>query len=233
MKRGTRALTSGFSKKICPKSKRSQMKLSFGMIFSIILIIIFLAFAFYAMQKFLEMQRDIQIGQFIEDLQADIDKMWQGLQGSQEVPYILPKKIKFVCFVDYNSNSRGEKANLYNQLKQVYQGYENLFFYPVGSAEGLNSFELKHIDLIKITEKENPFCIENKEGRIKMIIKKGFYDNLVCIGEHCKFSAPPEKLKTSKSICVKAEDADLCNALDFVYGTGYKKDCCSEHNLCC
>ena len=179
MKRGNRALT-------FVKEKKAQMKLSFGMIFSIILIIIFLAFAFYAITKFLEMQRDIQIGQFVEDLQADIDKMWQG-SGSSSYSrpggYMLPEKIKFVCFVDYNSNSRGEKANLYNELKQVYQGYENLFFYPVGSAEGLNSFELKHIDLIKITEKENPFCVENKEGRIKMIIKQDYGENLVTLNE--------------------------------------------------
>ena len=164
------------------KNKEGQMKLSFGMIFSIILIIIFIAFAFYAIQKFLGIQRSIQVGQFKDKLESDIDKMWKG-QGSKEVEYILPKKIKYVCFVDYNSNKKGEKEDLYSKLKQVYDEYENLIFYPVGSAEGLDAFEVDHINLEKIIEHENPFCVENVNGRVKMTIKKDYGEALVVITE--------------------------------------------------
>jgi len=37
----------------------------------------------------------------------------------------------------------------------------------------------------------------------------------------------------SSSICQNAEDDDLCNVLDIVYGVGYKAACCSDHSLCC
>ena len=146
--------------------EKGQLKLSFGMIFSIILIIIFISFAFYAIQKFLGMQRAIQVGQFIDDLQSDVDKLWKGVQGSQEVEYTLPKKIKRICFKD--------------------DEYENMFFYPEGSFEGFNSIEIKHIDIKKITKEKNPFCIENTNGKIKIIIKKDYGEELVTLVENKK-----------------------------------------------
>ncbi len=82
------------------QTKKAQMKLSFGMIFSIILIIIFIAFAFYAILKFLDLQDSIKTAQFSDDLQYDINKMWKSSQGSQPREYLLPSKIKSVCFVE-------------------------------------------------------------------------------------------------------------------------------------
>ena len=64
--------------------KRGQMKLSFGMIFSIILIIIFISFAFYAIQKFLSIQNSVQVGKFVNEFQQNVDKIWKGSQGSEK-----------------------------------------------------------------------------------------------------------------------------------------------------
>ena len=84
------------------------MKLSFGMIFSIILIVIFIGFAFFAIQKFLGIQNSVQVGKFSNDFQLDVDKIWKGSQGSEEKEYFLPKKITFVCFTDYSSDKKGK-----------------------------------------------------------------------------------------------------------------------------
>ena len=72
-------------KRVCilDSNKRGQMKLSFCMIFSIILILAFLAFTVYAIRKFLGIQTSVQIGKFGDDLQTDVDKMWRGSQGSE------------------------------------------------------------------------------------------------------------------------------------------------------
>jgi len=134
------------------------MKLSFGMIFSIFLIIIFLAFAFYAIKMFVGMQKEIQIKKFAEDLQADIDRMWKSSQGNQSEEYILPKKINSVCFKD--------------------DGYKNLVF---RSSELIDGKKIKNIDIEKITETENPFCIQNTDGKVKLIIRKDYGENLVTI----------------------------------------------------
>lgn len=158
MKRGTRALTSDINKNICPKSKRSQMHLSFGMIFSIILIIIFIAFAFYAITKFLSFQETIKIEQFFNDIQGDIDKIWKGSQASQEKEYFLPKKIEAVCFTD--------------------DEYENLYF---RSEKFVGGKKIEHIDINEIIKNENPFCINNEKGKVKMRLVKNFGESFVTI----------------------------------------------------
>ena len=161
--------------------KRAQMKLSFGMIFSILLIIIFIIFAFYAIQKFLDIQNSVQVGKFTNEFQLNVDKIWKGSQGSEKKEFTLPKKIIFACFVDYSSEERGGKKYLYKEIEQLYYGNENLFFYPIGSAQGIDGKEIKHIDLERITENDNPFCVENIDGKINFIIKKDFGETLVTI----------------------------------------------------
>lgn len=159
---------------------KGQMKLSFGMIFSIILIVMFISFAFYAIQKFLEVQRVAQVGQFVDNLQSDVDKLWTGSQGSQEVEYILPNKIKDVCLIDYSSKIITNK-DFSRELKQIYEN-QNIFFYPYDFGT-LDSMEIKHINIQKITEEENPLCFENKNGKVKITIQKSFGEALVLIGE--------------------------------------------------
>ncbi|MDP3966395.1 MAG: hypothetical protein Q8Q04_02600 [archaeon] len=87
------------------ENKRGQMKLSFGMIFSIILINFFLAFAFYAIQKFLSLQDEIKTAKFYESLRADVERVWTSTEASKEVQYIVPNNVKQVCFKsDPNKN---------------------------------------------------------------------------------------------------------------------------------
>jgi hypothetical protein len=164
---------------ILKKRKSAQLKLSFGMIFSIFLIIIFLAFAFYAIKFLLNMQKSIKIGEFIKNLQEDIDKMQKGSSGSQKNEYVLNKKVDYICFIDYDSPKRGINRNLYDELQQLFFKDENLFFYPIGSGEGIDKVKIKNIDLIKITKNENPFCINCFEGKVDLIIKKEYGDRFV------------------------------------------------------
>ena len=128
------------------------MKLSFGMIFSIFLIIVFLAFAFYVIPKFLNLQENITIKKFIDDFQNDVDKMWKSAQGSQEVEYSLPTEIEEICF----RNSE-------------------LYFKPIGVGGDSDYTEIEHLDVT------DGFCIESVYGKIKMTIKKDFDEVLVRI----------------------------------------------------
>lgn len=168
--------------KRCDKS--GQMKLSFGMIFSIVLIIIFLSFSFFAIKKFLELGNTAQVAKFADTLQKDVDKAWKGSQSSQEKEYLLPSKIEFVCFADYSkypSGERGEYSGFFEDLKRVHEEYETMFFYPIGSSGNLNSKQIKHINLDGTTNANNPFCIENKDGKIKLTIEKQYGEALVTI----------------------------------------------------
>ncbi|MFH1325670.1 MAG: hypothetical protein ABIH49_02795 [archaeon] len=162
--------------------KRGQIKLSFGMIFSIILIVLFISFAFYAIGKFFDVQNSVQVGKFSNDLQNDVDKLWKGSQGSQEQEYLLPTKIKYVCFVDYgiNDGARGANRDFYSEYERIYEN-ENMFFYPFGSSEGSDFVEIKHLSIEKITETNNPLCFENLKGKVALTIKKDFGEALVTI----------------------------------------------------
>jgi len=157
------------------------VKISFGMIVSIILIIAFISIAFYVIGKFLGLQKQIQTGQFLDDLQFDIDKIWKSSQGSQEKEYVLPSRIEKVCFVDFNFSEKGQYFDKYNELQKAYYGEENLIFYPVGSGEGLDSIVIEHINLEKLIEKNNPQCFVNTGGKIKLTMSMDFGDSLVII----------------------------------------------------
>ena len=60
------------------ENKNGQIEMSFKMIFSIILVITFLGFGFYAITKMVEMQETVQIEKFKDDFQEDVKEMWEG-----------------------------------------------------------------------------------------------------------------------------------------------------------
>jgi len=161
-------------------SKRGQVELSFGMIFSIILIVVFLIFAFYAIKTFFGINDSAQVGAFISDFQSDVDKIWRSAEGSQIGAYTLPKKVELVCFVDFDSDvdKSGKDMNLYPDLARVYHGNDNMVLYPVDSS-GVSSAEIKNINLAEITKENNPFCIENSDRGLKINIVKDSNEALV------------------------------------------------------
>ena len=140
------------------RDKAGQLQLSFGMIFSIILIIIFVAFAFYAIMKFLGIKDDALIKKFENKLQNDVDKIWKGQQGSQKVEYIIPSKIKAVCFVN--------------------DEYENLVYQ---SKEFISRIKIEHIDMEKSLGNSEKLCFENLDGKISLIIKMNPGEKLVTL----------------------------------------------------
>ena len=160
----------------CGQSKEGQVKLSFGMIFSVILIIIFIAFAFYAIRVFMGIGDTFSAGKFSDELQKDIDKLWKSSQGSQELEYSLPKDIEWVCFADLSKGKSGGHADFYEEFEK-YSSDKNLFFYPVDSVE-LNGLEIEHVEF----GGANPLCFENIQGKVKITLKKDFGEELVSVG---------------------------------------------------
>jgi len=139
-------------------NKKGQLDISFGMIFSIILIIIFIAAGFYAIMKFLEFQKSIQIQNFMRDLQDDIDRMWGSNQGSTPHSYTLPTNINAVCFKN--------------------DEFQNLEFESKGIIPGKM---MEHIDIAKTTKDESPLCIQNVKGKVSFTIAKDYGEALVTV----------------------------------------------------
>ncbi len=140
------------------RSKTGAIELSFGMIFSIILIVVFLAAGFYAISKFIAFQRTIQIGIFITDFGNNVETLWKRNQGSQDLVYSLPPTINAVCFKN--------------------DEFENLYFQSKGIVDGKM---IQHIDIAKTTKDEDPLCIPNLKGKVTIRLSKEMGEALVTV----------------------------------------------------
>lgn len=144
--------------------KKAQNQISFGMIFSIILIIVFITFAIYAIGIFLNTQRIAQVQSFKNDLQVDIEDMWMSAGGDKEVEYFIPKNIDQVCFIDYE--------------------FYNIYFKPEGKYDGKM---LENVDITNTiresTSRPRELCIDAENGKISFLIKKGYNEKLVTIAK--------------------------------------------------
>ena len=66
-------------KKIKSKGKKAEVfGMSFGMIFSIILIAFFIVIAFIGIRYILNWQKQTQIGLFLRDLQEEVNDAWNS-----------------------------------------------------------------------------------------------------------------------------------------------------------
>ena len=140
--------------------KRGQVKMSFGMIFSIILIVIFIAFAIYGIGKFLSLQKSITANQFVSNLQDDVTKAWEpgSVQTSVQKSYDLPNSISGICF-------RNNEDNL-------------IFIDPDGYVKsGVN---IDHLNISAMTSQGN-LCFNNTDGKVSFTIKKDLGETLVTI----------------------------------------------------
>ena len=163
--------------------KKGQLNLSFGMIFSIILIIVFLTFTFYVITKLVGGGENAQLAKFTNDLQNNIDRAWVGSQASDTNEYKIPKKVELVCLIDFSEDSDGSPSNkdLYEELELEYFEEGNLVIYPVDAGGSFGSNVLEHINLTEIVDGENPYCIESNKGEISITIKKDYGETLVKI----------------------------------------------------
>lgn len=153
---GHRALT--FSSQV---QKRGQMKISFGMIFSIIMIVFFIAFAIYAIQKFLGVQSFANTQQFTDNLQKDVDAAFAAAQASQPETYSLSTSVEEICFTNI--------------------GPENLLLKDK-SGIPKQSVNINHLNITAmIPSGQSEKCFNNVNGKMNLVIEKNFDENLVRI----------------------------------------------------
>jgi len=184
-------------------SKRSQvMQLPFGMMFSILLIAVFVFVAFYAVGAFLSYRDCSQIGIFIDDLKNDVANAWTSSESSSSrFSGTLPSGIEYVCFADIAAG-RNEDGMLDGwqgayappsidgeEIVDEIENYpleRNMFFYPGENACSMAAEIIEHINITETInygggDYENPYCIENIKGKASMMLEKGFNEALVSI----------------------------------------------------
>jgi hypothetical protein len=155
-------------------AKRGQFQISFGMIFSIIIIIAIFAISGYVIYKvFLPTSQCIEIGLFYDPLEKYINKAWGSTIHRGTFTGTLPSGIEQVCFGDINLAS-GQYGEV---VRDFINSDGNVFLFPPYEAcdSALASKTLKHVQI------ENFFCIPVVSGKIKINTEKTQFDSLVSI----------------------------------------------------
>lgn len=156
--------------------KRGDIQMSFGMIFSIIIIASTIAVAIYAITLFLNSTEKIKYPTIVRDIEEQAKELRQAEEGSKVITIDTPKNIEELCFVKLkNPAIPGTLASRLQEFKDYdFQKEMNFFFYPLGVAENLDAesgwkincgAEGNYIDCL--TFAKNPLCIPVQDGRVK------------------------------------------------------------------
>jgi hypothetical protein len=158
--------------------KRGQqiMGMPFGVIFAIFLIVVFFVVAFYAVRNFLYIPDATKTGYFYNGLQDKVNNLMKG-QGTDTYKIDLPKKIEKICFANLSAQITANRPE-YEQIK-YYDIYSNVFLVPPEKApNNMESKKINNINITRITEKQNPYCI-TAHGEISL--SRDIYDRSVTI----------------------------------------------------
>jgi hypothetical protein len=165
-------------------NRRASIEISFGMIFSIILVVALIGVAVYAILAFVNIGKATTITQFQKDIQNEIDLLWGASIANKVVEFSLPNKITHLCFGDLkSSNFNREFIKQRDELNRYASNFEkensNIFLYPVLVSE---EFAYNQIDKVDFSLLKNDFdCFETRSGRVKIKLIKEDFNPLVKI----------------------------------------------------
>ena len=157
-------------KKRSDKGSKAQMRISFGLIFSIILIIVFIAFAFFGIKHFLAAMNVGRATAFLDDVEYDINEMWRSSSGNIAKNYTAPKDVYGLCFEEKEEDS-GE-----NNVYFVY--YNEQLGGPIDRDVGEI---IEHLNWEEITTQAGyglyGLCFEpDRFHKIELVLSKDYTD---------------------------------------------------------
>lgn len=154
--------------------KRGQIDISFGMIFSIIIIIATVAVGFYVITYFLNLSSCTKVGLFWNSLNEEIDKAWNGDMTQTTFKVNIPSGISYACFGNFSQMPLTDAdKKMFTELKLYASPGRNAYLYPTGKACDLAFYTLKH------ARTDNFFCVPVKSGEIAVRLSKTSFDALV------------------------------------------------------
>lgn len=160
-------------------NKRGQQSvgMSFGMIFAIFLIIVFVAIAFIAIKSFLDLGGSAEVGLFYDDLQGAVDNALRSQESDRSFSISLPSGIEKICFANLSASITNPGPD-YDEIRDYVVYDANTFLIPPEKAQGMQWKNIDRLNITNITGEFNPYCVEVDVG---LKIKKDFYDRLIRI----------------------------------------------------
>jgi len=147
--------------------KRSgQIQVSFGMIFSIIIVIATVAVGFYVINYFLNLSSCTKAGMFWDSLGDEVDKAWKSDMTQKVFQGAVPSGVKYVCFGNFSLTPENNVTtrNIFSELEEFGETDKNAFMYPPEKACEVGFYDLKH------TRSDNFFCVPAKSGVVNFKI---------------------------------------------------------------
>ncbi|MGV8152118.1 MAG: hypothetical protein ACP5OG_03480 [Candidatus Nanoarchaeia archaeon] len=162
------------------KKAQETVGMSFGMIFSIILMIFFVVVAIIAIKYFMSTKKCIQIAQFAEGFEEEVNSAWKSYSKVETVfSKPLPTSITKVCFANLSKTLANTEIS--SEIKYFNKKY-NMFFYPTKNACEIPNIKIDHINLEKMTSVKNPYCFNVVKGKVTIKLEKDYTDTLVNLG---------------------------------------------------
>ena len=153
------------------------MGMPFGVIFAIILIVVFVVIAFIAIGYFLDIGECSGVGMFYDELQNVVREATRGQSSEVGFDIDLPSGIKFVCFANLSAEITNHGVE-YDAIRN-YDVYDaNVFLVPPEKTCNMQWKLIDRINVSRITESSNPYCVDVDDG---FVVKKGFYDREVWV----------------------------------------------------
>ena len=149
--------------------------MSFGMMFSIILIIAFVGVAIYAITTFLGIAKCGNIGLYYNDLQGEVDKAWQSEISRSVFEASVPSGIESVCFGNLTQRVNSEFREEYRSLARYTNSKRNVFMFPQNKAcdDQLASTRIEH------AVADEFFCVAKQSGKVSVRLVKEEGENEV------------------------------------------------------
>lgn len=158
------------------RGKKGSIQISFGVIFSIIIIIAVIGVAFYVINYFLNLSKCTNVSLFYQEFQDEVDEAWNSEITRATFVGKLPGEIESVCFRDGESAGSGEE---YEALSDYFRSRGNMFLYPPEYACKQTSRKVEHVDLSGLPN--GWYCFSANNGEVRIPLEKGSFDALVKI----------------------------------------------------
>lgn len=162
-------------------NKKGDISLSFGMIFSIIIIAATVAIAFYIIVNFLNFGKCANTGLLFNDFKDRIARAWGEDFTRDTFNGSVSSGVSYVCFGGIGQgteNANDEKIRLEISKKGSQITQNNMFTYPLGSAcSDLFAATVEHM------KTDSFFCTKVVNGKFGIKINKEEADALVTVSK--------------------------------------------------
>jgi polysaccharide lyase-like protein len=144
------------------RKNKAQMKISFNLIFAIILIVIFIAFGIFAMKKFVITQERVGAADFISNIEEEISNTLRQQNTAQQETFTVPNGVEEVCFKYQQPNS----------------GNPTMYSVPEGIIEAW----IEGVNWVETNPEGEALCIPvNDQGKISVSFSIDYEDGSVTI----------------------------------------------------